>query len=266
VPTTACHDPDSGAVPQSDYRDENGRTRPALVALIGPPNSGKTTLYNQLTGLRQKVANYPGVTVEKHLGRVKLPDQGEVTLIDLPGVNGFSARTLDERVTRDVLEGRIEGLPVPDAVVLVVDSTRLEPHLMLVDPVMELGLPTLLVLNMADELERRGGKLDDAALAAQLGLMVVRANARAGVGVEAVQRFLSSVSHPSANGNGTKPAPPPEPKTVARVAAPMKRLELPVVDVFVTRRGRVRVVSQRAGYMAPLPSKWTERLDSILLH
>jgi Fe2+ transport system protein B len=67
VPTTACHDPDSGAVPQPDSRDEHGRTRPALVALIGPPNSGKTTLYNQLTGLRQKVANYPGVTQVKVL-------------------------------------------------------------------------------------------------------------------------------------------------------------------------------------------------------
>ncbi|MGH7483831.1 MAG: FeoB small GTPase domain-containing protein, partial [Longimicrobiales bacterium] len=132
-----------------------------LVALIGPPNSGKTTLYNQLTGLRQKVANYPGVTVEKHLGRARLGDERVVDVVDLPGVNGFSARTLDERVTRDVLAGRVAGVAAPDAVVLVVDSTRLETQLMLVEPVLELGLPTLLVLNMADELEARGGRVRD---------------------------------------------------------------------------------------------------------
>ena len=117
-----------------------------LVALIGPPNSGKTTLFNQLTGLRQKVANYPGVTVEKKVGTVALPDGGELDLVDLPGVHGFSARTLDERVTRDVLEGRVEGIRAPDALVLIVDSTRLESQLMLVEPVLELDLPTLLVL------------------------------------------------------------------------------------------------------------------------
>ena len=97
-----------------------------MIALVGPPNSGKTTLFNQLTGLRQKVANYPGVTVEKHVGKVRVSDGREVDLVDLPGVHGFSARTLDEKVTRDVLEGRVEGIRPPDALVLIVDSTRLE--------------------------------------------------------------------------------------------------------------------------------------------
>ena len=155
-----------------------------LVALIGPPNSGKTTLFNQLTGLRQKVANYPGVTVEKKVGRVRLSDHKVLDLVDLPGVNGFSARTLDERVTRDVLEGRVEGIRSPDALVLIVDSTRLENQLMLVGPVLELKLPTLLVLNMSDELEERGGRIDDVVLAARLGVEVVRTSARAGVGIE----------------------------------------------------------------------------------
>ena len=81
-----------------------------LVAMIGPPNSGKTTLFNRLTGLRQKVANYPGVTVEKHVGRAYLPGAEFVDVVDLPGVHGFSARSLDEQITRNVLEGRIEGL------------------------------------------------------------------------------------------------------------------------------------------------------------
>jgi len=135
------------------------------VALIGPPNSGKTTLFNQITGLRQKVANYPGVTVEKHIGRAKLAGGGHVDIVDLPGVNGFSARTLDEKVTRDVLEGRVGGLRPPDALVLIVDSTRLDQQLMLIEPVLRLELPTLLVLNMADELESRGGSVDGEALA-----------------------------------------------------------------------------------------------------
>ena len=134
-----------------------GPAETPLVALIGPPNSGKTTLFNQLTGLRQKVANYPGVTVEKKVGKVALPNGAEVDLVDLPGVHGFSARTLDERITRDVLEGRVEGIRAPDALVLIVDSTRLEAQLMLVEPVLDLELPTLLVLNMCDELEARGG-------------------------------------------------------------------------------------------------------------
>lgn len=119
-----------------------------LVALVGPPNSGKTTLFNRLTGLRQKVANYPGVTVEKHVGKVPLDDGRQVDLVDLPGVHGFSARTLDERVTRDVLEGKVEGIRAPDALILIVDATLLENQLMLVEPVLELELPTLLVLNM----------------------------------------------------------------------------------------------------------------------
>ena len=233
--------------------------REPLVALIGPPNSGKSTLFNQLTGLRQKVANYPGVTVEKHLGRARLPDGRAVTLVDLPGVNGFSARTLDEQVTRDVLDGKVDGLPVPDAVVMIVDSTRLESQLMLLEPVLERKLPTVLVLNMSDELERRGGGLDDAALAQQLGVEVIRANARAGVGVDRVQAFLSKV----VAGQLPPPALVPVPEEApARVHRP----DLPVVDVFVNRRGRVKVVAQAARYHRPAPSKLTERLDALFLH
>ena len=227
------------------------------MALVGAPNAGKSTLFNQLTGLRQKVANYPGVTVEKHFGRARLPDNTEVTLVDLPGVNGFSARTLDEKVTRDVLEGRIEGLAAPDALVLIVDSTRLESQLMLVDPVLALNIPTLLVLNMADELAQRGGSVDESALGEQLGVEVVRANARAGVGIDGVQQFLMRVAQGS--------AVPQRPERKFATAAP-RRVELPVVDVFVTRRGRMKVIGQQSRFRAPLPSQMTERLDSVLLH
>lgn len=227
-----------------------------LVALIGPPNSGKTTLFNKLTGLRQKVANYPGVTVEKHVGVVRLPDDRAVDLVDLPGVNGFSARTLDEKVTRDVLEGRVEGIRSPDALVLIVDSTRLETQLMLVEPILELDLPTLLVLNMADELDERGGRVLDDVLGAHLGVEVARTNARAGAGLDEVHRFLSDAAD-----RGPAPARP-----AARISNLSRGTPLPMVDQFATRRARVRAVVQAAEYRSPGPSTLSERLDSIFLH
>ncbi len=227
-----------------------------LVALIGPPNSGKTTLFNQLTGLRQKVANYPGVTVEKKVGRVRLSDHKVLDLVDLPGVNGFSARTLDERVTRDVLEGRVEGIRSPDALVLIVDSTRLENQLMLVEPVLELKLPTLLVLNMSDELEERGGRIDDVVLAARLGVEVVRTSARAGVGIEAVRDFLAAVSVVDSALAGRK-------RTLSNVP---RGVNLPMIDAFAARRELVREIVEEAGFVAPGPSRLSERLDGIFLH
>ena len=226
-----------------------------LVALIGPPNSGKTTLFNQLTGLRQKVANYPGVTVEKHIGRVALSEGDPIDLVDLPGVHGFSARTLDEKVTRDVLEGRIEGLRPPDALILIVDATRLESQLMLVEPVLEMKLRTLLVLNMADELEKRGGRIDDTELAERLGVEVVRTAARTGQGVDAVRDFMAEVT----------------------VADPLLALDrtlsnvprgtvLPMLDAFAARRAHVQDVVQKASFVPPGPSAASERLDSVFLH
>src|ERR1700736_2638625 len=90
--------------------------RPIIVALVGPPNSGKSTLFNRLTGLRQKVANFPGVTVEQRVGRARLGNHTDITIIDLPGVYSLDARSEDERVSRDVLNGEMAGVPKPDAV------------------------------------------------------------------------------------------------------------------------------------------------------
>jgi ferrous iron transport protein B len=225
-----------------------------LVALIGPPNSGKTTLFNRLTGLRQKVANYPGVTVEKHVGRAQLGGHRAVDIVDLPGVHGFSARTLDEKITRDVLEGRMAGLRAPDALVLIVDATRLESQLMLVEPVLELDLPTLLVLNMSDELEERGGKVDDVLLARLLGVEIARTNAREGVGIDRVQAFLRGVARRAVETRG---------RVVANVAT---SVQLPMVDAFAARRRRVREIVSQAGFEPPGPSSWSERLDAIVLH
>lgn len=227
-----------------------------LIALIGPPNSGKTTLFNRMTGLRQKVANYPGVTVEKHIGRARLDHDRSVDIVDLPGVNGFSARSADERVTRDVLEGRIEGLRTPDAVVLVVDATRLESQLMLVEPVLELSIPTLLLLNMADELESRAGGLDDEVLADRLGVEIARTDARTGRGLEAVGSFLDRVLAGVGDDLST-------PRTVRGPAA---RAGLPLIDAFARRRAIIDAALDAAKYRPAGPSQLTDRLDSVFLH
>jgi len=232
-----------------------GAQRP-LVALVGPPNSGKSTLFNRLTGLRQKVANYPGVTVERKVGRARLRDGREIDVVDLPGVNGFSARTLDERITRDVLEGRAEGIRPPDAVVLIVDVTRFEQQLMLCEPVLELGVPTLLVLNMSDELDRRGGRIDEELLADQLGVEVVRAAVRTGRGMGAVDRFLAGAVDRGAFPERPCPAVRNVPHGV----------QLPMVDVFAQRRQRVRALARDARFAPAGPSPLQERLDSVLLH
>ena len=247
----SCH-PDGSGGGQSD---PSGAAAP-LVALVGPPNAGKSTLFNQLTGLRQKVANYPGVTVEKHVGVSRLASGRTVDVVDLPGVNGFSARSLDERVTRDVLEGRVAGIRAPDALVLIVDSTRLETQLMLVEPVLGLGIPTLLVLNMADELEERGGSVQDEVLAERLGVTVVRTNARAAVGLDGVKHFLEAVAERG-------PLPPRPCPALSNIG---RGHPLPMVDAFAERRRRVQAIGRAAGFVPPSESRLTERLDGVFLH
>ncbi|MBO75872.1 MAG: ferrous iron transporter B [Gemmatimonadetes bacterium] len=231
-------------------------SRSPLIALIGPPNSGKTTLFNRLTGLRQKVANYPGVTVEKYVGQVQCDSERNVELVDLPGVHGFSARTLDEQVTRDVLEGQVEDLPAPDAVVLIVDCTRLESQLMLVEPVLKLEIPTLLVLNMWDELEERGGSLNELELADLLGVEVVKTNARVGLGVEGVKEFLSQVE--------VRESGVPLPEHV--LSNVPRGVPLPMIDAFTARRRHLDKVVDRASFVSPGPAESTNALDSVFLH
>jgi ferrous iron transport protein B len=216
--------------------------RARLVALVGPPNSGKSTLFNRLTGLRQKVANYPGVTVEQRLGVARLEDGQEVTLVDLPGVYSLLARSEDEQAARDVLTGGMKDFPRPDAVLLVLDSTNLGRHLMLAAPILALGLPTLVVLNMADDLDARGGKVDPEELTRQLGATVTLASAARGEGLEPVWSFLA--------GQGVEPAP----------------LELPAAHDIPRCRAWAARIGRDALYKAPAPPVWTRRLDSVFLH
>lgn len=213
------------------------------VAFVGPPNSGKSTLFNRLTGLRQKVANFPGVTVEQHTGTARLRDGRDILLIDLPGVYSLIARSEDEQVTSDVLHGKRIGVPKPDAVVLILDSTNLGRHLMLAAPVLSLKLPTLVVLNMADDLERRAGTVDVDALSKQVGAPVALVSATRGDGIANVLQFL---------------------ETAHRPALPI--LQLPILhDVPECRRWAAKL-NDHAGYRAPAPPEWTRRLDSVFLH
>jgi ferrous iron transport protein B len=237
---------DCSSCPATQVLDVPGRKGagppPARVAVIGPPNSGKTTLFNRLTGLRQKVANFPGVTVEQHTGVAQLPDGRETWIIDLPGVYSLSPRSEDEQIAHDVLTGQQGDTPKPQAVLLVLDSTNLARHLMLAAPILSLGLPTLVILNMADDLRKRSGHVDLNALAAQLGAPVALISARQGEGLDQIFEFLS--------GTMVKPA----------------LRELPVLQDVPKCRQWAGHVGSQAKYRPPLPPKWTRRLDAIFLH
>ena len=221
--------------------------RPHVVAIIGPPNSGKSTLFNRLTGLRQKVANFPGVTVEQRIGRAKMNNQREVILVDLPGVYSLNPRSEDEQVTRDVLTGHMQDVPKPDAVLLILDSTNLGRHLVLAAPILSLKLPTLVILNMADDLSNRGGQIDTGELASQLGAPVALISASKGDGVEKVFQFMVGTSA------GTTSLAPP-------------KVELPILQDVPRCRQWAREVGIGAAYQAPTPPLWTRRLDAIFLH
>jgi ferrous iron transport protein B len=211
------------------------------VALIGPPNSGKSTLFNRLTRLRQKVGNYPGVTVEQRVGL--LAGRGhEIRLIDLPGVYSLTPYSDDERVAVDVLTGQMDGLPRPDAVLLVLDVTHLSRQLVLAKPVIALGLPTLVLLNMADVFAKGGGSLDVLKLATELGTPVAMVSATQGTGLDAVDRFLRQDhdQRPSAL--------------------------LPVLQDLPQSRKWASQVGRRIDYQQHLPSVWGRRLDDVFLH
>ncbi|BEV71795.1 MULTISPECIES: ferrous iron transporter B [unclassified Paludibacterium] len=144
------------------------------IALVGNPNCGKTALFNQLTGARQKVANYAGVTVERKEGRFTAPSGRKIRLLDLPGAYSFESASPDERITRDVLMGQYPGEAIPDMIVCVADATNLRLHLRFVLEVQRLGRPMVLALNMMDAARRRGIHIDVEALSHRLGMPVVQ--------------------------------------------------------------------------------------------
>src|SRR5258705_9958915 len=148
--------------------------RQLTIALAGNPNAGKTTLFNALTGLRQKVANYPGVTVERKEGHWQPSGAPQsLRIIDLPGLYSLDAASIDEQIARDVITGAIAGLPAPDVIVAVVDATNLRRNLYLVTQIMEYGLPLVVALTMVDLAKRKDLVIDARQLEADLGVPVI---------------------------------------------------------------------------------------------
>lgn len=166
------------------------------IALGGNPNCGKTTLFNALTGLRQKVANYPGITVEKKTGRCTLPDGHLIDVLDLPGTYSLVPNSPDEQVAMEVLRGLRPDTPAPDVIVAVVDASNLARNLYLVSQLIELRRPMVIALNMSDIASRRGQPVDAAALARELGVPVVPIIGHKGHGVDALKAALIQATIP----------------------------------------------------------------------
>ncbi|MBI4239050.1 MAG: ferrous iron transport protein B [Deltaproteobacteria bacterium] len=166
--------------------------RPTIV-VIGNPNTGKSTLFNALTGLRQQVGNFPGVTVERKLGTI-LFDNGPVDLIDLPGTYSLAAQSPDEMIAVDVLLGQQPGVAKPTGILAIVDASNLQRNLYLISQLLELQLPLILVLNMTDIAARRGHMVDPHHLSQRLGVPVIVSQANQGVGLKAVREALHTLA------------------------------------------------------------------------
>ena len=224
------------------------------LSLVGVPNCGKTALFNRLTGSRQKVANYPGVTVERKEGRLTGPRTGRsFRVVDLPGAYSLEPATLDEAIARDVVLGRHATEPAPDLLVCVVDATNLRLNLRLVLELKRLGRPMIVALNMSDLAAQRGYTLDRAALERSLGVPVVPTVAVRAGGERALIEALDSYRFPPATLEGTA-ALGVEPSPAASAA-----------DIEATQR-EVRRVLNEAGYRVPARLRMLSRLDAVVLN
>jgi len=224
------------------------RTGVRHFALIGTPNSGKTALFNALTGSRQKVANYPGVTVERKSGAVETASGNIITLVDLPGTYSLRARSPDEEVTRDVVLGRFPGETMPELLVCVADATNLRLGLRLVIELKQLGRPLLLVLNMIDIAHRRAIGIDLDQLSAELGVPVVTAAAVRRGGTDVLVHRLDQMAG--------EPRCPPEDSTWTATTTS---------ELRAAQREADRIIAL-AVHMPMKPDTLTTRLDAVLLH
>jgi ferrous iron transport protein B len=200
--------------------------RPTLaVALIGNPNTGKSTLFSALAGVRQRVGNYPGVTVEKKIGQMVFQDRA-FALVDLPGTYSLAPRSPDEMVAVEVLLGRQADAPPIDAVLCIVDASNLERNLYLVSQVLELGLPTVVALNMTDVARQRGIEIDAGRLSQRLGIPVVETQANKRLGLEGIKAALLRVAGEKRSPVET-PFPVPFKEEVDRLTARVNGADVP---------------------------------------
>jgi ferrous iron transport protein B len=181
--------------------------RTPVYAMVGNPNCGKTTLFNALTGLRQKVGNYPGVTIEKKMGEAYSQHGRPMKIIDLPGAYSLAARSPDEAVTRDVLLGRRADTPQPDRIICVLDASNLERNLYLVHQILDLGRPVIVALNMMDLAAGNGIRIDHARLEDELGVPVIACEAVNGKGLVELRLAMSRAELPLARHSWDVPAP-----------------------------------------------------------
>lgn len=226
----------------------NNRAQHRVIALAGLPNCGKTSFFNALTGSQQKVANYPGVTVEKKEGLVQIAGDESLRIIDLPGTYSLDARTPDEEIARDVLLGRVPGEELPELVVAVVDATNLDRNLGLVLELRDLGVPLVLALNMMDLAKKRGLDLDLSHLSNELQIPVVPT-----VAVKRSGRvdILKTVSERL--------------KAVPRNQT-TRAWKKSTTDEVRERFQTVDQILKKSTYQRAAPSLWTEKIDRILLH
>ena len=213
-----------------------------LIALVGNPNAGKSALFNALTGARQKTGNYPGVTVERHVGRMMLPDGRPAELVDLPGTYSLDPTSPDEQVTRDVIMGMQAGERRPDALVIVVDAGNLDNHLRFAAELIAQGIPAMIALNMIDMAERDGLTLDQARLSADLGVPVIPTVAVRKRGVEPLKDEVLAL--------------------LGRAALPAR----PLVGDFGERQRLARAMAN-AAILKETPVRATTRMiDRVVLH
>ena len=218
------------------------------LALVGTPNSGKTSLFNALTGSRQKVANYPGVTVERKQGSFVTPLGRQVSLVDLPGTYSLRGRSPDEEITRDVVLGRTPGEAVPDLVLCVADSTNLRLTIRLVLELKSTGRPLMLVLNMFDIATRRGVTVDVPRLSEALGVPVVTSIAVRKGGTADLLRRTDEIS--------------------AQAPIPLRQnlwQPLTVAGLRATQREADRIIAATIS-LPTRPDTWTARIDAVVLH
>ena len=169
------------------------------IALIGNPNSGKTTVFNALTGLRQKVGNYPGVTVEKKEGRIIFEDGTKASLLDLPGTYSLTANSPDEKIATDILLSRVSHTEIPELVICVVDASNLERNLYLVSQIIDRRLPVVIALNMMDVAEQEGIKINVKALERELGVSVIPTIASKSIGIPELKRAIAATKEATGN-------------------------------------------------------------------
>jgi ferrous iron transport protein B len=235
------------------------QVRSFRVALVGPPNCGKTALFNRLTGSRQKVANYAGVTVERKEGACVSPStQVLYRIIDLPGAYSLVPTTLDEAITRDVVSGRLRGEAPPELIICILDATNLRLSLRLALELKRFGIPMIVALNMSDLAHRRGYTLDRHALARELGVPVVETVAVRAGGDQALIAQLDELT-------GGLPQED-EAARVARFNADPLRTQPPTHQELAEHQREVRRILRAVDYVEPLRDRALARLDSIVMH